>query len=194
MKLYWIDLETTGTDSHKDSILEIVVKEAEFKDPFNAKLVHHAVFWFHPDMVKNQSPFIIDMHTKNGLFKECADEERARDVFESEDELLKIVKVVEDKDDRATLAGSSISLDHAFLKAWMPRLSKRLSHRHYDVRSVALYCQSMGMPAVPKAEAHRAMADIDESIALGRHCTTWLHHTIGGEAIYSRLTNSELCG
>jgi hypothetical protein len=32
----------------------------------------------------------------------------------------------------------------------------------------------MGMPELPRAEAHRAAADIDESIAHAKACRDWL--------------------
>ena len=56
----------------------------------------------------------------------------------------------------------------------MPRLAARFSHRHYDVSAVKLFCRSLGMPKPPKAEAHRATADVLESIAHARLCAEWL--------------------
>ena len=56
----------------------------------------------------------------------------------------------------------------------MPTLDKRLSYRHYDVSAVKLFCQSLGMPKLPKAEAHRAKDDILESIAHAKKCADWL--------------------
>ena len=80
-KLAWIDLETTGLNPYKDSILEVVCALANFDDPFNIEVVHRSVVWYHPDIVKNLDPFIVNMHTKNGLFKECATD-AAVDLFE----------------------------------------------------------------------------------------------------------------
>ena len=37
-----------------------------------------------------------------------------------------------------------------------------------------LFCQSLGMPKIPKAEAHRAMADVEESARHGSLCLDWL--------------------
>jgi oligoribonuclease len=172
-KLIWLDLETTGLDPGKCVMLECAAMEADLSDPFNAKLIHQSVLWFHPDVVKTQDKFIIDMHTKNGLWKDCANEELALDAFEVQDELLKFIPTIEDKDERPILAGSSIHFDHSFIKVWMPKLDKRLSHRHYDVSALKLECQSMGMPKFPKGEAHRAHADILESIAHAKACREW---------------------
>ncbi len=73
------------------------------------------------------------------------------------------------------LAGSSIHFDHAFLAVHMPRFAARLSHRHYDVSAIKLFCQSLGADKFPKAEAHRAKDDIAESIAHAKACAEWLY-------------------
>jgi oligoribonuclease (3'-5' exoribonuclease) len=74
----------------------------------------------------------------------------------------------------SALAGSSVHFDHGFIKHWWPQLASRFSHRHYDVSAVKLFCESLGMPRLPKAEAHRAREDILESIAHARECVRWL--------------------
>ena len=56
----------------------------------------------------------------------------------------------------------------------MPSLVKRFSHRLYDVRAIQLFCESMGMPPIPKANAHRVLADIKESMQIGQKCQAWL--------------------
>jgi oligoribonuclease len=191
-KLVWLDLETTGLDPNKCPILEVVAAEADLLDPFNIKVIHQSVLWFHPGCVKDQDPYVVDMHTKNGLWKECADEGKAMDAFEVQDALLAVIPWVEDKDERPILAGSSIHFDHDFIKVWMPKLAKRFSHRHYDVSALKLECQSQGMPKFKKAEAHRALADIHESIAHAKACREWLrdHHREEISAIRSSTKSS----
>lgn len=177
MMLVWIDLETTGLDNKKDNILEIAVSIADLRDPFNVKEAYHGVFFMPDDVHDTLDPFIIDMHTKNGLLVECAKSRLLSK--DAEAALLKLIPEIEDKDDRPTLAGSSVHFDHAFIKNEMPKLSKRLSHRHYDVSALKLFCQSLGMPKFKKAQAHRAKDDILESIAHGKECTEWLRKNLG---------------
>jgi len=177
-RLVWLDLECTGLDPNKHEIIEVVAAEADLLNPFNVKFIHESVMWFHPGIVKTLDPFIIDMHTKNGLFKECAIEKSTIDAWEAEEQLLKLIEPGETKDDMPILAGSSVHYDHDFLKARMPKLAKRFSHRHYDVSALKLFCQSRGMPAIAKGEAHRAKQDILESIAHAKLCETWLKENL----------------
>ena len=171
----WVDYETTGLDANKHDLLEVAVAIADSEDPFNATLVHQAVFWFHPDLVKGLDPDVREMHTKNGLLKECA-REGALDPFESEDALLKLIPEASDK---PILAGSSVHFDWEFMKARMPRLAKRMSHRtgdvrRYDVSVLKLECKMQGMPDLEKAGAHRAKDDVFESIAHAKVCREWM--------------------
>ncbi len=175
MKMLWCDFETTGLDAHKDAILETVFAEADFFNPFEVKVIHQSVLWFHPGCVEDLDPHIIEMHTKNGLLKECGHETKSLDAFEVEDALLPQFPEGEEY----VLAGSSIGFDWEFIKAHMPRLAKRLSHRKgdvrkYDVSVLKLEAQSQGMPPIPKALAHRALDDIYESIRHAKECREWL--------------------
>lgn len=191
--LAWIDLETTGLSPENDRILEVALAFAPLHDPFNVEHVYRDVAFFppHPDRCPRDQPtyglvaskawgeldpFIVEMHTKNGLFNECSTSVKWTPELESD--LLDLIPHVEDKNERVVLAGSSIHFDHAFLNVHMPTLAKRLSHRHYDVSALKLFCESQGMPRFKKGEAHRAKDDIDESVAHGAACKQWLKENL----------------
>jgi len=175
--LYWVDLETTGLDEEKCSILEVSVFEAKFMDPFNAKQLYHSEVYlpYVPDCPEAKlDPFVINMHTKNGLFTECRAWPKPRDIDEIEEDLLELIPQVQSKEMMPHLAGSSIHFDAKFINKHMPTLARRFSHRHYDVSALKLFCQSKGMPEFKKSEAHRATADILESIEHAKQCDVWL--------------------
>lgn len=179
MKLLWLDLETTGLDPNKHTILEVACRLADFERPFetsnDAGPYEAVVFFEDPATLPAWSraemfdQIVIDMHTKNGLWEACRSS--VRTLLEIESDVLEMLP--SDLGD-VVLAGSTIGFDQSFLRVHMPRLATRLHYRLYDVTSVKLFCQSLGMPKFPKAEAHRAMPDVLESIAHAKACRDWL--------------------
>jgi oligoribonuclease len=175
MKLYWVDVETTGLDPNKDALLEIAVVEATLDRPFDYRFPwafrDSRVFRFHGAI---DDPVVLDMHTRSGLLAEC--ERSTHTVADAEEELLALVPVVADREEMPVLAGSSVHFDRGFLRVHMPRLWARFSYRVYDVTAIKFFCRSLGMPPLPKTGAHRASADLLESIRHARECVEWLRH------------------
>lgn len=168
--LVWIDLEMTGLDPDRDLIIEI------------ATIVTDG--WLEqvelgPDLVIAAPQVVLDamdelvrgMHTSSGL----VDEVRAatRTVAEAEQETLAFVRGLVPDPAMAPLAGNSVHADRMFLRKWMPTLEAHLHYRNVDVstlKELARRWQPELVESAPKkAEHHRALADIKESINELRH-------------------------
>jgi oligoribonuclease len=157
--MIWLDLETTGLDPVNDKILELAMVNDETGEKFQAIVSHDG---------QGLSPFILDMHTKNGLLAECT----SLGLRASQVEARAIEWLGEGT--RLQLAGSSIHFDVSFLRVHMPILAAAFSHRLFDVSAIKLFCESIGMAPIPKANAHRALADIEESRAHLAMCAGWV--------------------
>ena len=106
------------------------------------------------------------MHAKSGL----TDEVRASTltVAEAEQQLLAYIKRFVPERRTAPLCGNSIGTDRGFLARDMPELDDHLHYRMVDVSSVKELARRW-FPRVyfaqpPKGLAHRALADIIESV------------------------------
>jgi oligoribonuclease len=107
-----------------------------------------------------------EMHEKSGL----TDAVRASTVSlaEAEDMVMSYVTKYVKEPRTAPLCGNSIATDRSFLVRDMPRFDAYLHYRMIDVSSIKELCRRwfprayFGQPA--KGLAHRALADIQESI------------------------------
>ncbi|HEY0496371.1 MAG TPA: oligoribonuclease [Kutzneria sp.] len=164
-RLVWIDCEMTGLDLGKDALIEIaaLVTDAELNVLGDGvDVVIHAddeALAAMPDVVR-------DMHAHSGLTEEVR---RATTTLEEAEQLVLDYIRQWVPDPRTTpLAGNSIATDRGFIARDMPELDGHLHYRMVDVSSIKELCRRWypriyyAQPA--KGLAHRALADIHESI------------------------------
>jgi oligoribonuclease len=109
---------------------------------------------------------VTQMHTRSGLIEEV----RAStvDLATAEKAVLAYIREHVKQGKTAPLAGNSIATDRGFIARDMPELDSFLHYRMIDVSSIKELCRRWypriyyGQPA--KGLAHRALADIHESI------------------------------
>jgi oligoribonuclease len=168
--LVWVDLEMTGLDPDRDVIVEVAVLVS---DAALERLQEG------PDLVvaapagalDAMADVVRDMHAKSGL----TDAVRASTLSlrDAEQQVLEFVRRHVREARVAPLAGNSIGTDRAFLRKQMPTFEAYLHYRNVDVSTVKELARRWypeAFAAAPKkGGAHRALADIHESIGELRH-------------------------
>ena len=164
-RLVWIDCEMTGLDVGSDKLIEIaaLVTDSELRVLGDGvDVVIHADDAALDGMVD----VVRDMHARSGL----TDAVRASTVTVAEAEkiVLDHVRRFVPEPNSAPLAGNSIATDRMFLARDMTELDGHLHYRMVDVSSVKELCRRW-YPRVyyakpEKGLAHRALADIEESL------------------------------
>ena len=163
--LVWIDCEMTGLDLSRDALIEVA---ALVTDPDLNLLGEGVDVVIHAsdEVLDTMGDVVRDMHAKSGLTDEVR--KSAITMAEAEDLILAYVKQFAATPGSAPLCGNSIATDRGFLARDMPRLDGHLHYRMIDVSSIKELTRRWyprtyyGQP--PKGLAHRALADIKESV------------------------------
>jgi oligoribonuclease len=164
-RLVWIDCEMTGLDIGSDALIEIaaLVTDSELRVlGEGVDVVIHAG----EDKLGAMPDVVRDMHERSGLTEAV----RASTVTlaEAERVVLDYIRGFIPDAKSAPLAGNSIATDRMFLARDMPELDNHLHYRMVDVSSIKELCRRW-YPRVyyakpEKGLAHRALADIEESL------------------------------
>ena len=164
-RLVWVDCEMTGLDPETEALIEIAVLVTEPDlTPLDEGI--DLVIACEGAALENMGAFVADMHAKSGL----TDEVRASRISlrEAEDAVLEYIKQHVPEARTAPLCGNSIATDRTFITKYMPRLDEHLHYRMIDVSSIKELARRWyprvyyNQPA--KGLAHRALADINESV------------------------------
>jgi oligoribonuclease len=164
-RLVWIDLEMTGLDVDRDVIVEIacIVTDSELEslDDGIQLVVHQDA-----ETLDRMDEFVRAMHTKSGLLPEIGTSTTG--VADAQDTVLGYIRKHVPGAGSSPLCGNSIGMDRRFLAKYMPDLDGFLHYRSIDVSSLKELCRRW-YPDVyrrrpGKAEQHRALGDISESI------------------------------
>jgi len=163
LNLIWIDLEMTGLDPDRDRIIEmaLVVTDAQL-----GRRVAGPVLAIH------QSDATLDAmdtwnqgtHGRSGLTERV----KASTIDEAQAEALAIGFLERYVPrNKSPMCGNSICQDRRFLARTMPRLEAYFHYRNLDVstlKELARRWKPDLLAGFRKAQAHTALADIEESI------------------------------
>ena len=163
-RLIWIDLEMTGLDPDRDSILEIatVVTDADLNE-----LAEGPVYAIrHPESVlRGMDEWNTEHHRDSGLWQRVVGS--PTDMHTAEQGTLRFLAQWT-KRGVSPMCGNSICQDRRFLYRLMPELEGWFHYRNLDVSTVkelAARWAPQVLEGFRKENRHEALADIRESIA-----------------------------
>jgi oligoribonuclease len=164
-RLVWIDCEMTGLDLRRDALIEVaaIVTDADLNLlDAGIDIVIHA----EDDVLGAMVAAVTAMHGSSGLTEEVR--RSSVTLGEAERAVLDYVRSHVADPKSAPLCGNSIATDRAFLARDMPGLDDYLHYRMIDVSSIKeltrRWYQRVYYAQPEKGLAHRALADIQESI------------------------------
>ena len=167
-RLIWIDLEMTGLDTQRDSIIEIATVVTD-KDL--VVIAEGPVIAIHQsdETLAAMDEWNTRQHGRSGLTARV----RASTVTAAEAErqtLAFLAPLVTAKS--SPMCGNSICQDRRFLAREMPALEAFFHYRNLDVSTLKILAGLWApevLSGVAKSTAHLALADIHDSIAELRH-------------------------
>ncbi|HEY1139052.1 MAG TPA: oligoribonuclease [Lysobacter sp.] len=166
--LIWIDLEMTGLDTDRDSILEIATVVTDKQLNVLAEGPELAIS--HPlSRLEAMDEWNRNQHGRSGLWQRVLDSriDLAQAEQQTLDFLLHWVPA-----GKSPMAGNSICQDRRFLHRLMPRLEKHFHYRNLDVSTIKELARRWSpevLAGVNKDARHTALSDVRDSIAELRH-------------------------
>jgi oligoribonuclease len=165
-RLVWIDLEMTGLDVERHRIVELAVLVTDAQLAVLADgldlVVHQS-----PDVLNEMDDFVRKMHTKSGLLAEI--ERSTLELDAAGTQAIEYIRQFVPEAGTAPMCGNSIGVDRRFLDRYLPELDRYLHYRSLDVSSLKELCRrwypNVYQKRPGKAETHRALDDIRESVA-----------------------------
>ncbi len=159
----WMDLEMTGLDPTHDGIIEIATLVTDTNLQILAK---------GPEIVVHQDSMLLDSmdewnqkhHSESGLIERV---KQSKITINIADEMTAqfISQYVQPK--TAPLCGNSIWQDRRFIERYLPKTAALLHYRMIDVSTLKVLARTWQpkLTYYAKKAQHRALADIEESIA-----------------------------
>lgn len=167
-KLLWVDLEMTGLDPQEHVIIELAALVTDWQ--FNVLARYEAVINHPEDILARSNPWALNQHTTSGLLERVRTEGRPEQ--EVVTELSELIQA-QFGDEPAVLAGNSIHSDRGFIKQHWPAVEQLLHYRMLDVSSWKIVLEGKYGQKFQKGEDHRALGDIEASIAELQHYLQW---------------------
>jgi len=163
--LAWMDLEMTGLDPARHTIVEVATLITDDQLEVVAE-GPDLVISASADQLAGMDDVVRAMHTKSGLLDAIL--ASTTSLAEAGEATLAFLRQHIPDARSVPLCGNSIGTDRRFLAAWLPEVDDYLHYRSVDVSSVKelvrRWYPEMYSKGPKKAGTHRALDDILESI------------------------------
>ena len=163
-RLIWIDLEMTGLDTGRDSILEIATIVTDSQLNVLAEGPELAIA--HPlSALDAMDEWNRNQHGKSGLWQRVL--ESSVDTGAAEAMTLEFLAAWVPAN-ASPMCGNSICQDRRFLHRLMPALERHFHYRNLDVSTIKELARRWApsvLGGVRKQAAHTALSDVRDSIA-----------------------------
>jgi oligoribonuclease len=164
--LAWMDLEMTGLEPARHTIVEI----ATLLTNDDLEIVAEGpdiVVGVDVEALTHMDDVVRSMHTRSGLLKAIGESDVTLD--QAARATLDFLREHIGEQRTVPLCGNSIGTDRRFLAAWMPEIDAFLHYRSIDVSTVKELVRRWypeTFARVPRKQgSHRALDDIRESVA-----------------------------
>ena len=178
-RLIWIDLEMTGLDTGKDSILEIATVVTDSKLNILAEgpelAIAHTL-----ETLDAMDDWNRNQHRKSGLWQRVL--ESQVNLAQAEAQTVAFLSQWV-QPNASPMCGNSICQDRRFMHRLMPRLEKYFHYRNLDVSTLKELARRWApavLEGVRKQSAHTALSDVRDSIEELRHYRKHLAELAGG--------------
>ena len=166
-RMVWIDLEMTGLDLERESIIEIatIITDSELNIIAEGPNLAISVS---EKLIEGMDEWNTRHHFGSGLINRVRNDSVSLE--EAERQTLKFIKKYVPKR-TAPLCGNSVWNDRQFLVKEMPGITDYLHYRMIDVSTIKELARRWyhGLPKFEKKAAHLALDDIRESVFELKH-------------------------
>ena len=167
-RLIWIDLEMTGLDTDRDSIIEIATVVTDSQLKILAEGPSLAITHSLP-VLESMDEWNRTQHGKSGLWRRVLEE--GVTMAEAEARTLAFLQQWV-AHNQSPMCGNSICQDRRFLHRLMPSLERHFHYRNLDVSTIKELARRWApgvLAGVHKDSAHTALSDVRDSIEELRH-------------------------
>lgn len=163
-KMVWIDMEMTGLDPERETIIEIATlitdSDLNIVEEGPNLVIHQP-----PKVLKSMDEWNQSHHKKSGLLEEVKNSRIS--LGQAEEITLDFIKK-HSEPHKSPLCGNSVYHDRRFLAKYMPSIHKYLHYRLVDVSTlkelINRWYDDERVSSMKKEGKHRALSDIKESI------------------------------